>query len=206
MTTSREKLGLVLGVAGVLLFGGTLPATRLAVAAIDPLFLSAARATIAGCTGLLLLLALRRPTPPRALWHEFLLAGLCTIVGFPVFMALAMAHVPAAHGGVVLGILPLATAAAAALLAHERPSARLLAGEHGGGGHRPCLHGAAERGEYSSTRRFIFARHRHFRGVRLHAFWPPEPETARLGGYLLASCSVPAAVLMRDSRALASHW
>jgi drug/metabolite transporter (DMT)-like permease len=122
MTTSREKLGLTLGVAGVLLFGGTLPATRLAVAAFDPLFLSAARAAIAGCIGMLLLLVLRRPAPPRALWHEFLLAGLCTIVGFPVFMALAMAHVPAAHGGVVLGILPLATAAAAALLAHERPS------------------------------------------------------------------------------------
>jgi drug/metabolite transporter (DMT)-like permease len=30
--------------------------------------------------------------------------------------------VPASHGGVVLGILPLATAAAAALIAHERPS------------------------------------------------------------------------------------
>ena len=122
MTTSGEKLGLTLGIAGVLLFGGTLPATKLAVAAFDPLFLSAARAAIAGCIGMLLLLVLRRPVPPRALWHEFLFAGLCTIVGFPVFMALAMAHVPAAHGGVVLGILPLATAAAAALLAHERPS------------------------------------------------------------------------------------
>lgn len=122
MTSSREKLGLTLGIAGVILFGGTLPATRLAVAAFDPLFLSATRAAIAGCIGMLLLLVLRRPVPPRALWHEFLLAGLCTIVGFPVFMALAMAHVPAAHGGVVLGILPLATAAAAALLAHERPS------------------------------------------------------------------------------------
>ena len=33
-----------------------------------------------------------------------------------------MAHVPASHGGVVLGIIPLATAAAAALVAHERPS------------------------------------------------------------------------------------
>jgi drug/metabolite transporter (DMT)-like permease len=122
MTTSREKIGLALGVAGVLLFGGTLPATRLAVAALDPLFLSAARAVIAGCAGLLLLLVLRRPMPPRALWHEFMLAGLCTIVGFPVFMGLAMAHLPAAHGGVVLGIIPLATAAAAALVAHERPS------------------------------------------------------------------------------------
>jgi drug/metabolite transporter (DMT)-like permease len=122
MTTSREKLGLALGVAGVLLFGGTLPATRLAVAALDPLFLSAARAAIAGCAGLLLLFVLRRPMLPRALWHEFVLAGLCTIVGFPVFMGLAMVHVPAAHGGVVLGIIPLATAAAASLVAHERPS------------------------------------------------------------------------------------
>jgi drug/metabolite transporter (DMT)-like permease len=122
MTTSREKFGLALGVAGVLLFGGTLPATRLAVAVFDPLFLSAARAAIAGCAGLLLLVALRRPLPPHALWRDLTLAGLCTIIGFPVFMAMAMAHVPASHGGVVLGIIPLATAAAAALVAHERPS------------------------------------------------------------------------------------
>jgi drug/metabolite transporter (DMT)-like permease len=122
MTTSREKFGLALGVAGVLLFGGTLPATRLAVAAFDPLFLSAARAVIAGCAGFLLLVTLRRSLPPRALWRDLVLAGLCTIIGFPVFMALAMAHVPASHGGVVLGIIPLATAAAAALVAHERPS------------------------------------------------------------------------------------
>jgi|SRR5689334_6154526 drug/metabolite transporter (DMT)-like permease len=120
--TSREKLGLTLGFAGVLLFGGTLPATRLTVAALDPLFLSAARAAIAGVSGVLLLLVLRRALPPRALWPQFVAAGLCTIVGFPVFMALAMQHVPSSHGGVVLGILPLATAAAAALVAHERPS------------------------------------------------------------------------------------
>src|SRR6478609_1111025 len=121
--TSHEKLGLALGLAGVLLFGGTLPATRLAVVAFDPFFLSAARAAIAGCTGLALLLILQRPIPPRASWLEFVLAGICTIIGFPVFMALAMSHVPASHGGVVLGIIPLATAAAAALVAHERPSA-----------------------------------------------------------------------------------
>src|SRR5262245_64141470 len=123
MTTSRERFGIVLGLAGVLLFGGTLPATRLAVVAFDPFFLSAARAAIAGCTGLALLFILRRPIPPRASWLEFVLAGICTIIGFPVFMALAMVHVPASHGGVVLGIIPLATAAAAALVAHERPSA-----------------------------------------------------------------------------------
>lgn len=123
MTPSREQFGIAFGIAGVLLFGGTLPATRLAVVAFDPLFLSAARAAIAGCAGMGLLLVLRRPIPPRASWLEFALAGVCTIIGFPVFMALAMAHVPASHGGVVLGIIPLATAAAAALVAHERPSA-----------------------------------------------------------------------------------
>jgi drug/metabolite transporter (DMT)-like permease len=120
--TPREKLGLALGFAGVALFGGTLPATRLTVAFIDPLFLSATRATIAGLAGLALLAVTRKPLPPRALWGELVLAGLCTIVGFPVLMALAMVNVPAAHGGVVLGIMPLATVAAAALIAHERPS------------------------------------------------------------------------------------
>ncbi len=123
MTDRRNRLGLALGVAGVFLFGGTLPATRLAVVAINPLFLTAARATLAGMAGALLLLFLRRSLPPRSLWHEILLSGLCTIVGFPMLTALAMVSVPAAHGGVVLGIVPLATAGAAALVAQERPSA-----------------------------------------------------------------------------------
>ncbi len=127
MINSRNKLGVALGIAGVFLFGGTLPATRLTVGAIDPLFLTAARATIAGIAGISVLLTLRRSIPPRFLWREIFLSGLCTIVGFPLLMALAMVSVPAAHGGVVLGIVPLATAGAAALVAHERPSAGFLA-------------------------------------------------------------------------------
>jgi drug/metabolite transporter (DMT)-like permease len=119
----RDRLGVALGFLGVFLFGGTLPATRLTVLAVDPLFLTAARAAVAGIAGLIVLLVLRRSIPPVPLWREIVLAGLCTIVGFPLFTALAMASVPAAHGGVVLGILPLATAAAAALVARERPAA-----------------------------------------------------------------------------------
>lgn len=122
MIESRRKLGLALGIAGVCLFAGTLPATRLTVATIDPLFLTAARAVIAGCAGVALLAALRRPVPPRQQWSMIALGGLCTIVGFPVFTALAMVSVPAAHGGVVLGIVPLATAGAASIVAGERPS------------------------------------------------------------------------------------
>jgi drug/metabolite transporter (DMT)-like permease len=122
MTSSREGWGTILGLAGVVLFAGTLPATRLAVSTFDPLFLTAVRASIAGCVGLTLLVLLRRPIPSAKLSLELVGAGLCTIIGYPVFMALAMAHVPAAHGGVVLGVVPLATAAAAGLVAGERPS------------------------------------------------------------------------------------
>ncbi|MFZ2065398.1 MAG: DMT family transporter [Xanthobacteraceae bacterium] len=123
MIAHNKKLGLALGLAGVCLFAGTLPATRLAVATINPLFLTAARAALAGCAGAILLLVLRRPLPPRVEWGTIVLGGFCTIVGFPVFTALAMVSVPAAHGGVVLGIMPLATAGAAAIVARERPSA-----------------------------------------------------------------------------------
>lgn len=122
MTVSRERWGIALGIAGVMLFGGTLPATRVAVGYFDPLFLTAVRASVAGCAGLALLVLLRRSIPPPGLWLQLVVTGICTIIGFPVFMALAMAHVPAAHGGVVLGIVPLATVAAAALVAGERPS------------------------------------------------------------------------------------
>jgi drug/metabolite transporter (DMT)-like permease len=122
MTTSQNKLGVLLGFIGMCLFAGTLPATRLAVTGFDPLFLTVARATIAGSAGLLVLMARRQRIPPRSLWPEIFAAALCTVVGFPLFAALAMMTVPAAHGGVVLGIVPLATAAAAAVLAHERPS------------------------------------------------------------------------------------
>jgi len=122
MAISHKKLGLLLGFIGMCLFAGTLPATRLAVSGLDPLFLTVARAALAGSAGLVVLLVLRRRAPPRSLWLEMFAAAVCTVVGFPLFAALAMMTVPAAHGGVVLGILPLATAAAAAIFAHERPS------------------------------------------------------------------------------------
>jgi drug/metabolite transporter (DMT)-like permease len=121
MTASREKLGLLLGFFGMCLFAGTLPATRLAVGGLDPLFLTVARATLAGCAGLIVLLT-RRRLPPRSLWLEMCGAATCTVLLFPLLAAFAMVSVPAAHGGVGFGILPLATAAAAAIFAHERPS------------------------------------------------------------------------------------
>jgi drug/metabolite transporter (DMT)-like permease len=118
---SRERLGLVLGFVGMAIFGGTLPATRIAVSAIDPLALTSLRTAIAGICSLALVIVLRRPFPPRALWFQLAVASLCVSILFPFLMALAVQTVDASHGGVVLGALPIATALVAVLITHERP-------------------------------------------------------------------------------------
>src|SRR5215467_9743584 len=118
---SRERLGLVLGFIGVLIFGGTLPATRIAVAAIDPLAVTALRTAIAGLCSLALMIALRRKFPPRELWFQLAVVSTCVVLLFPFLMALAVQTVDASHGGVVMGALPIATAFVAVLTTHERP-------------------------------------------------------------------------------------
>jgi drug/metabolite transporter (DMT)-like permease len=118
---SPQRLGLLLGFVGMAIFGGTLPATRIAVSAIDPVAVTALRAAIAGLCSLALLIVLRRPLPPRRLWFQLIVAMLCVCIMFPFLMALAVQTVDAAHGGVVMGALPIATALVAVLITHERP-------------------------------------------------------------------------------------
>lgn len=123
MTERREMAGLALGFVGVVVFGATLPVTRLALASFDPATITVGRALLAGLAAALLLAATGRRFPREHLGPLVVIA-LCVTVGFPGFMALAMRSVPASHGGVVLGILPLATGLAAAFVAGERPSRR----------------------------------------------------------------------------------
>jgi drug/metabolite transporter (DMT)-like permease len=122
MDVSHKNLGVALGVIGTCLFGATLPATRLAIAFFDPFFVTASRAVAAGLLGVAVLLATRRQWPSRRMACELVAAGLCTIVAYPLLIALALQTVPSSHGGVVLGIVPLATMACAAILVHERPT------------------------------------------------------------------------------------
>ena len=119
-----------LGFIGIAIFGGTLPATRLAVTSLDPFFITAGRAAASGLLSAALLLMLRRRWPSMRQIRTMLICIVTIVFGFPGLMALAMLTVPAAHGGVVLGILPLTTAAAASVILGERPSLRfwLLAG------------------------------------------------------------------------------
>jgi drug/metabolite transporter (DMT)-like permease len=117
----RLLAGLLLGLFAVVLFAASLPATRLAVRALDPFFVTAARAAGAGLVAACSLAVTRRPIPWRDL-PVLVLIALCLVLGFPMLMAFAMTTVPSAHGGVVLGLLPVATAIAAVPIAGERPS------------------------------------------------------------------------------------
>ena len=119
---SRDAQGLFYGLIGVLIFGLTLPTTRIAVVELDPIFVGLGRAIPAAfCAGLLLLIT-RTRVPERKHWWNLAVTSGGIVFGFPVFATLAMTTVPAAHGGVVLAVLPLATAVAGSLFGGERPS------------------------------------------------------------------------------------
>jgi drug/metabolite transporter (DMT)-like permease len=121
MRQQRLAFGVALATFAVILFAASLPATRLAVRALDPWHVTAARAAGAGVAAAVVLAALRRRIP----WPDLprlASISLCLVIGFPGLMAVAMITVPAAHGGVILGLLPMATAIAATLVAGERPS------------------------------------------------------------------------------------
>ena len=109
------------GLLGILIFSASLPATRVAVAGFAPLFLTAARAAIAGLLGAGLLLALRAPRPLRRDLGPLAIVGLGVVIGFPLLTALALRHVTAAHSIVFLGLLPLATALFGVVRGNERP-------------------------------------------------------------------------------------
>jgi drug/metabolite transporter (DMT)-like permease len=120
---SRETLGLLLGFVGVCIFAGTLPFTRVAVEALNPWFVTAGRACLSGLLAGAVLLAFSRPLPDRAAVKKLAWAAFFVVGAFPSLIAIAMTSVAASHGGVVLGVLPLATAAASAWMNGERPSA-----------------------------------------------------------------------------------
>jgi drug/metabolite transporter (DMT)-like permease len=113
--------GWINGFLGMLIFSGSLPATRVAVGELDPVFVTAARATIAGLLAAALLLVLRQSRPRAGDIASLLLIALGVVVGFPLLTALALRHITAAQSIVFIGLLPLATAAFGVMRGGERP-------------------------------------------------------------------------------------
>jgi len=114
--------GYIYGLIGVVIFGLTLPTTSIAVAEFPPIMVGLGRSIVAAALAGLFLFASKARRPSKAELKRLALVPIGVVFGFPALTAFAMQTAPAAHGGVVLGILPLATAIAAMLVAHERPS------------------------------------------------------------------------------------
>ena len=113
--------GWINGLIGIAIFSGSLPATRIAVAAFDPVFLTVIRAAIAGVLAMVLLATFRQPRPGRDELGPLLIVTFGVVIGFPLLTALALQHVTAAHSIVFIGLLPLSTAIFGVLRAGERP-------------------------------------------------------------------------------------
>ena len=119
---SDESKGMFLGLVGVVSFGLTLPATRFIIPYFEPVFIGLGRAVIASFVAALLLIATKQTRPSRNQFYQLLGVASGVVVGFPILSAWAMQTVPASHGGVVLGVLPLATAIVGAVVSNEKPS------------------------------------------------------------------------------------
>jgi drug/metabolite transporter (DMT)-like permease len=120
MKTSTQ--GWVNGFLGVLIFSGSLTATRAAIVDFDPLFLTVARASIAGGLGIALLFWCGEKWPEQHHIFSLLIVAAGVVVGFPLFTALALQTITAAHSTMYIGLLPLATVLFAVLRGGERPS------------------------------------------------------------------------------------
>ena len=117
----EKTSGWINGFIGVLIFSGSLPATRLAVLEFDPVFLTVLRAAIAGVLAVVLLGLFRQARPACNQWLSLLIVALGVVLGFPLLTALALQHVTSAHSIVFVGLLPLATAIFGVLRGGERP-------------------------------------------------------------------------------------
>lgn len=111
------------GMLGVIIFSGSLPATRVAVAGFDPYFLTAARAGIAGMLGLVLLLLMQSPRPRISDLRALMASAVGVVVGFPLFSAMALQYITAGRSLVFIGLLPLATAIFGVVRGGESPRA-----------------------------------------------------------------------------------
>jgi drug/metabolite transporter (DMT)-like permease len=123
-----QQRGLLLGIVGVFIFALSIPMTRLAggtaeAPQLDPVFVAMGRAALAGLLSAVYLALTGGRRPTRSELLSLGLTALGVVFGWPLFLGLAVRHVDAIHASVISGVLPLATAAMAALRLRQRPSA-----------------------------------------------------------------------------------
>nr|WP_294895404.1 DMT family transporter [uncultured Pedobacter sp.] len=117
----KISTGWINGFIGVLIFSGSLPATRLAVISFNPFFVTIARASIAGLLALSVLLICKEKRPQKKEFYPLIITALGVVIGFPLFSAIALQYISSANSLVFIGVLPLLTAIFGVIRNNERP-------------------------------------------------------------------------------------
>jgi drug/metabolite transporter (DMT)-like permease len=114
----------VAAVTGVIIFGGSAIATKVAVSAINALDVSIMRTIIGGLVALPLAFVLRIPLPAsRQQKFLLLVSGFCGFIAFPLLFTLGVNLTTANHATMILAILPVLTGAIAQFWDRQRPRA-----------------------------------------------------------------------------------
>lgn len=114
--------GVLWGLLGILAFSFTLPFTRIAVATINPFFMTTGRAALAALFALIVFAVVRPQRPKKNQVIRLIIVAAGVVIGFPLFTSLALQSVPSAHGTVVIALLPAVTALFVVIRTGERPS------------------------------------------------------------------------------------
>ncbi|MEU4355189.1 DMT family transporter [Streptomyces virginiae] len=113
--------GTALASLGVVAFSLTLPATAWGLESFGPWSLVALRSVLAAAIAGVFLLARRVRPPAREHWAGLAVVAGGVVVGFPLLTTLALQTSTTSHAAVVVGLLPLTTAALSALRTGTRP-------------------------------------------------------------------------------------
>ncbi|WP_247617610.1 DMT family transporter [Streptomyces sp. MK37H] len=119
---AAARTGTVLAVLGVAAFSLTFPGTAWALTGLGAWSVTTCRMVLAALIAGGALAVLRVPVPDRRHWAGLLVVAAGVVVGFPLLTTLALQTSTTAHAAVVVGLLPLTTAAFSAVRTGIRPS------------------------------------------------------------------------------------
>ncbi|MET7621004.1 DMT family transporter [Streptomyces sp. NPDC005408] len=120
--TAAPGTGTFLAALGVVAFSLTFPSTVWGLESFGPWSLVSVRSVLAAVIAGGFLLVMRVPLPERRHWAGLAVVAGGVVLGFPLLTTLALQTSTTSHAAVVVGLLPLTTAAFAALRTGRRPS------------------------------------------------------------------------------------
>ncbi|BDH62795.1 hypothetical protein MTP04_29250 [Lysinibacillus sp. PLM2] len=123
----KEKIGLLLGLIGVICFSLTLPSTSIAVKYFGSTVVGLGRTVAAAILVAIVLIVRKEKLPSLRQFKSLIIVAAGAVLGFPLLTSWAMESLPVSHGAVELALLPLATVGFAMLRAGEIPSLKFWA-------------------------------------------------------------------------------